>query len=226
MIIGNGLLATTLKDYKYIKDVIIFASGVSNSSETNEANFRREEELILANCKLNIPIVYFSTCSIFDESIRENPYIIHKLKMEKLIMVRFQSYYILRLPTVLGITKNPHTFYNSIVSKLKKSEPVTVFKNASRYLLDVDDLIWIIPLVLKQNNNKQIINITFDNKVSVHEIVLYLQNKLQSKSEIIFVSKGSDLKVDNSEFKKLYSKTDSVIKSDIYYEILDKYLYI
>jgi hypothetical protein len=47
MIIGNGLIAKSFKKKKnYFKNVIIFASGVSNSKNTNLKEFKREEKLV------------------------------------------------------------------------------------------------------------------------------------------------------------------------------------
>jgi hypothetical protein len=47
MIIGNGLIAKSFKKEKnYFKNVIIFASGVSNSKNTNLKEFKREEKLV------------------------------------------------------------------------------------------------------------------------------------------------------------------------------------
>ncbi|MEJ2498930.1 MAG: hypothetical protein P8Y46_06430 [Sulfurovaceae bacterium] len=46
MIIGNGMLAHEFSDYKDDNDIIIFASGVSNSGETRESEFEREKELL------------------------------------------------------------------------------------------------------------------------------------------------------------------------------------
>lgn len=45
MIIGKGLIAKLFTDHDR-GDVIFFASGVSNSSETDPAQFTREENLV------------------------------------------------------------------------------------------------------------------------------------------------------------------------------------
>ncbi|MEO7119531.1 MAG: hypothetical protein ABIY62_00460 [Ginsengibacter sp.] len=42
MVIGNGMIANRFISYKNNDDVIIFASGVSNSKDTIEENFLRE----------------------------------------------------------------------------------------------------------------------------------------------------------------------------------------
>ena len=46
MIYGNGLIAKSFNKYKYNKKFIIFASGVSNSQETNLSEFFKENKLL------------------------------------------------------------------------------------------------------------------------------------------------------------------------------------
>ena len=58
MIIGNGLIATAFKKSNENYDnVIIFASGVSDSKETTQACFDREEKLITDTLNENIFIL-------------------------------------------------------------------------------------------------------------------------------------------------------------------------
>ena len=45
MVIGNGLVASAFSKYKNDDDVIIFASGVSNSSTNKKEEFEREINL-------------------------------------------------------------------------------------------------------------------------------------------------------------------------------------
>ncbi|MEJ2497376.1 MAG: NAD(P)-dependent oxidoreductase, partial [Sulfurovaceae bacterium] len=84
MIIGNGMLAHEFSDYKDDNDIIIFASGVSNSGETRESEFEREKELLTKTID-NISsekIIYFSTCAMYDKYFVNNRYTKHKLHME------------------------------------------------------------------------------------------------------------------------------------------------
>jgi hypothetical protein len=41
MVIGNGTVAKVFSEYCDNGDILIFASGVSNSKEKSEANFER-----------------------------------------------------------------------------------------------------------------------------------------------------------------------------------------
>ena len=51
MIIGKGDIAKILNDRK---DAIFFASGVSNSNETNELEYEREKKLLSIQDKKNV----------------------------------------------------------------------------------------------------------------------------------------------------------------------------
>ena len=101
MIIGNGLIANGFDKYRYNDDVLIFASGVSNSMENNENEFNKEYELLKDSIDIPSKLIYFSTCSIVDDS-NKSPYILHKIKMEKLIRENSNNYLIFRLPIVVG----------------------------------------------------------------------------------------------------------------------------
>ena len=66
MVVGNGMIANRFMSYKDDDDVIIFASGVSNSKDIVEENFVREFQLLHQTVKNNADktLVYFSTCSV------------------------------------------------------------------------------------------------------------------------------------------------------------------
>ena len=78
MIIGNGDIASVLKDRK---SRLYFASGVSNSHEKRESEFTREKNLLLKQDR-KLHLVYFSTLAVF---YGDNRYVKHKRYMEELI---------------------------------------------------------------------------------------------------------------------------------------------
>ncbi len=133
MIVGNGLIAQTLHDLDDDENTIIFASGVSNSSESDEEAFNREVNLLLSFISGRKKIVYFSTCSIFDDCLKNSLYIQHKINIENLIQKNFNNYLILRLPTLVSNSNNPNTFFNYFRDKIKNNLPLYVQKNAYRY---------------------------------------------------------------------------------------------
>jgi nucleoside-diphosphate-sugar epimerase len=121
MIVGNGLIAKAFYDnYANRDDVLIFASGVSNSSNIDPKEFIREKTLLKSFLTERKKIVYFSTCSIEDPSLENSPYILHKLEMEELVK-GVNDYLIFRLPQLAGKTDNPNTLLNFLYRKIKKS---------------------------------------------------------------------------------------------------------
>ena len=96
MIIGNGLVAKKFKHYK--RNVIIFASGVSNSLETNDIQFYKEKQLLEDTLKKHPDklLIYFSSRNV---DLLNSPYYQHKLNMENLIKSYKNKYIICLLYT-------------------------------------------------------------------------------------------------------------------------------
>src|SRR5687768_6321770 len=99
MVIGNGMIATRFNSYSTNEKFVIFASGVSNSVTTNSAHFAREDQLLhsVIEKNPNKTLVYFSTCSIYDHSMVQSPYVLHKLKMEETITATHPNFIIFRV---------------------------------------------------------------------------------------------------------------------------------
>ena len=117
MVIGNGLIANAFNQYKNNDDVIIFASGVSNSSNNKIEEFEREINLLNEYLISDKKLIYFSTCSITDNS-KKSDYINHKIFMENFIKSNHNNYIIFRLPIVVGKCNNKNTFFNNIRDKI------------------------------------------------------------------------------------------------------------
>ncbi len=96
MIVGNGDIASVLVDRE---DVCFFASGVSNSQETRESEYKREEELLLTQNK-DLRLVYFSSLAVFLNP--DTRYAKHKRHMEELIKKTFPTTPFFELETYLG----------------------------------------------------------------------------------------------------------------------------
>lgn len=130
MIIGNGDIARAIKDKK---GLLFFASGVSNSQETRESEYKREIDLLLKQNK-NKHIVYFSSLAIFYSETR---YAEHKRQVEGLIKKNFKHYTIIRLGNITWGT-NPHTLINFIRNKIKNKEKFKILP-VYRYIVEKDE---------------------------------------------------------------------------------------
>ncbi len=142
MIIGNGDIASVLTDNK---DFLYFASGVSNSHETRESEYRRERKLLMEQDK-NKHLVYFSSLCIYYSDTR---YARHKVSMENLIRKNFKHHTIIRLGNITW-GKNPHTLINFMRHKIKKKEKLEI-KPVYRYIVDKDEFLHWISLIPSWN---------------------------------------------------------------------------
>lgn len=222
MIIGKGLIAQSLQNIDS-HNIIFFASGVSNSLETNEAEFLREFQLLENTIKSNPSkkLIYFSTLSIEDKTKQESPYVLHKKAIEKHIQATCNHYLILRIGNIIGHGGNPNTLFNFMRTKLEASQKFLVHKNARRLLIDIDD----IKLFLEKNRNirnQQIINMAFPYHYSMLEMIDAMEKISQKKAIFDTVDEGDLYAIDFSEEIITYFKNTS--PADYLKSVTKKYL--
>ncbi len=141
MIVGSGLIAQAFSPFERNPDVVIFASGVSDSTEIRPAAFSRERELLARTlAETHDPlVVYFGTCSICDPERRDTPYVRHKLAMESMLMESPNPWMVLRLPLAIGPGHRGNTLANFLYDRIVRGEPFEVWAGATRYPVDVED---------------------------------------------------------------------------------------
>ena len=136
MIVGKGDIASVLNDRE---GTIFFASGVSNSNETNDSEFMREIELLDKQDRTKC-LFYFSSISVDDnQKVGGNKYLQHKLRMELLVKSNFENYNIIRIGNITW-GSNPNTFINYIKNKKSKGESVEI-KDEYKYIIDKEQLV-------------------------------------------------------------------------------------
>lgn len=157
MVIGNGSIANIfIKKYSDNKDILIFASGVSDSNETDDNKFKREEDLLVNSIIENkdIKIIYFS--SVFVNHI-DNKYYSHKLKIESIIENRSTNYIILRLPQIISFSGNKNNLINYFYNSIKNNQEIKIYENTFRCLIDIEDVFKITNYVINKTNLKILI---------------------------------------------------------------------
>ncbi|WES96779.1 hypothetical protein P2W68_18250 [Chryseobacterium arthrosphaerae] len=191
MIIGNGILANAVRSYDR-ENVIFFASGVSNSLEKNPAEFEREISL-LAKVTGEFPdkkLIYFSTCSVYDPTKKESPYVNHKLNAEKFITEHCKSFIIFRIGNAVGRGGNPNTLINFLKNSVLSGNRFTVYSNARRILIGTDDIALFTEQYIGEFNN-EIINLTYPYQYSLSEILTQLEEHLGKKAVYENIDEGS-----------------------------------
>lgn len=226
MVIGNGMIANRFDNYRQDKDVIIFASGVSNSRETKKENFQRELTLLKNTIKDNpgTPLVYFSTCSVADEGREQSPYILHKKNIEQFVIAEVKNYHIFRVPSVAGLSNNPYTLLNFLIFNILEEKPVTIWKNANRNIIGIDDLYSLANHILKENLFiNSIVNIANPNYYSMIEILATVETHLQKKAIATYEEKGTKQFIDVSNISKLIQDLSINFSDEYLSRLLNKY---
>ena len=138
MIIGHGDIASVLPDRD---GFIFFASGVSNSQETRESEYDREDAL-LKKQDSSQHLVYFSSLCVFYARTR---YAEHKRYMEQMVRQRFAHYAILRLGNITwGV--NPHTIINHLREQ-RRSGQILNIQDTYRYVVDLGEFLHWVNLI-------------------------------------------------------------------------------
>lgn len=193
MIVGNGLLATAFRrEFADEHDVVVFASGVSNSREQREEQFQREREMLEAALELGKFLLYFSTCSIADAALAGTKYVRHKRAMEELIFAHAARKAVFRLPQVVGHTPNPHTLTNYLHQQIASGSRFQVWTHARRNLIDVDDVAAIATQLLRTGRaDGQLINLACPYSVSIPDLVRHFEEVLDVKANYELVHDGA-----------------------------------
>ncbi len=226
MVIGNGMIANRFMNYKEDKDIIIFSSGVSNSKDTVEENFLREFHLLTQTIKNNPgnTIVYFSTCSIGDGDLAFSPYVIHKKKIEEFIKQNAARYYLFRVSNLAGISNNPYTLLNYFIFNILSGHTLTVWKNATRNIIGINDMHSIIDYFLHQGKNiNTTINIANPGNYSVPYIITCIEEHLNKKAACNEIEKGSEYKIDVSKIEPIINKLNIQFNNNYLPSLLKKY---
>ncbi|QQV02142.1 MULTISPECIES: NAD(P)-dependent oxidoreductase [Chryseobacterium] len=199
MIIGNGLIANSLKNIDS-KDHLYFASGVSNSLETRSSEFEREFSLLKNNVTLHKEnkLFYFSTLSVNDLSKQQSTYVLHKLEIENFIKEHCKNYIILRIGNIVGNGGNPNTLFNFLKSQIIQGNHFMLHQKARRLLLDIDDITKFLESNCINVNN-QTINFAYPYYYDLKEIVEAIKNKLQKEANYQESDEGDFYKVDFDE---------------------------
>ena len=219
MIIGNGLIAKEFKKKNYFhKNKIIFASGVSNSNNIKIRDFNREIFLIkkILNINTDLKFYYFSTIDVLKK--RKTPYIKHKIKIEK-ILVRNKNTIIIRLPQVVGVSKNKNTIFNYLKNKISKNRLFKLYSNCFRNFIDVADITKIILKISKLKKKDKIYNLFYKKSIEVENLVTYLETLLQRKAKYNII----DIKdYFYKDLKNINFGKNIVIKKKNYYQLIFK----
>lgn len=225
MIIGRGLLANAFEPYLGSNpDIIVFASGVSNSRETRISEFEREQALLsqlLENEDRRL--IYFGSCGIVAPQAELTPYMQHKRSMESLVLSTSTGL-VFRLPQVVGKTDNPHTLTNFLRNRIVSGEHFPVWRLAERNLIDIDDIVRIVStLAFELPAGSTAISIAALRSLSMPEIIRIFELVLGKTANCTYMDQGSPMTIDISIIQYLSDRLGICLGGDYAERIIDKY---
>ena len=224
MIVGNGLIANLFRENDR-ENVVFFASGVSNSLETDKSAFLREENLIRNTIKENPNkiFIYFSTCSIYDSSKNGSSYVNHKLKMEQIVEELANQFLILRVSNAVGKGGNPNLLMNYLVNAFHQEKEITVHTLATRNLIDADDIKNITLKFINENSFNKIINVAYLENFSTIQILEILEKHFNKTAKTSLVKSGQSYLISIPEAEAYFAENKFTEKKEYLLRIIKRY---
>ncbi len=221
MVIGSGLISKSFDVYSNDDNVVVFASGVSNSREMDDNSYYREYKLIESYKLTKSKFVYFSSININDINSK---YFSHKINIENYISDNFEKYLIFRLPQVVGFGGNSNNLFNFLKNKIEKGESLVV-EDVHRSLIDIDDISSICKYCI-MNNSNEIINISYIENLKVIDIISLISDKLSTKVDIEFSNKIDNIiDLKNSEVVDyIIDSLYNINREEYTKRLIDKYI--
>jgi nucleoside-diphosphate-sugar epimerase len=198
MVIGDGQLAKIFTDFSVDRNIIIFASGVSNSNCTDSIAFEREKSLLVHTLEKykGKKFVYFSSCALSAKNYTQNKYYEHKASIEKYIQIHSREYYIFRLPQLFGKLIAHKTLINHIYQSIIDEHTMTIYNHAYRYVIEINDVQKIVSAYLLYSKSNQIIDIANPYKYSILEIIKIFEDLLEKKAKYTIIDKKDEYNLD------------------------------
>lgn len=227
MIVGKGMMAKAFEESGVKDDCIIFASGVSNSLEEDPKAFEREKQLLAETIRSNETkkLIYFSTCSIDDEVVKDRPYVKHKQAIEEFIAKESRRFLICRVTNVVGKSGNENTLINFLYHCIQNQIEFEAWRNSERNIIDIDDVVTLVNKLDALAVNNKIINIANEKSYKVPDIIAEIEKHTGKKAVCKKLDKGKPLNIDVSDLKNTVKEYSVMFEdSDNYISrILNKY---
>jgi len=227
MIVGSGLLAKAFNSYfNKSEDYCVFASGVSNSTCSDQVEFDREQNYLeetLRQYHSADLFLYFSTCSAHGLLINSSPYIRHKLHMEQLVR-KHPRYLVIRLPQIAGKTTNPNTLLSFIYSRISNGKRIQVWAKARRNIIDVDDVVKIVHRLAIQNGlREEVINVANFIDIATPDLVNLMAKIIEKEAIIDLVDVSEEYAIDIERIRSVVSHCGISFDSGYVERVLQKY---
>lgn len=219
MVVGNGQLAKAFFSYNNNDGIVIFASGVSNSNCIDSLQFKREKDLLttILNNNQDKKIVYFSSCALSSNDYPKNEYYMHKAEMEARVRQFSNKYYIFRIPQLFGELIPHGTLINYIYGAIKDNMNFTVYDNAYRYVIEINDVVKLVTMYLEYGKGCNTIDIANTHRYAISEIVKIFEKLLDKKASFELIKKKDEYTLKLDVVKKFISDYKIDVEFGEYY---------
>jgi nucleoside-diphosphate-sugar epimerase len=212
--------------YHEDEDTVIFASGVSHSKESDPSQFQRERRLLENTlvASRDKMFVYFSTCSIYDPSQDDTPYVKHKIEMERLIVNTANRYLICRISNVVGVSNNTATIFNYLAQHIHSGAAFKLWKNATRNIIDVEDVSTIVSFMVHTGRySNQVHNVANPSCYRVVDLVAKMESHFGKKGNYTLVDAGEPFTIDTRLIQDLAEQVGVAFGEEYIERLLQKY---
>ena len=227
MILGSGLIAQSLSGLATSDDICVFATGVSDSTSSENSEFLRERKLMYEILQAGKRVVYFSSQAVRGSSV-VSPYYTHKREMESLILSLSANSCIVRLPQVCGPSNNERQLLGFLFKCISEGISFNCYKNSVRNMVAASTLKFVVSKSIS-DNLEGIHHFCSPFDFFVWEIVAEVERfcgKPAVKNDIIDPSVAEDLEyLCSNEFHELQIYRDYKDRAEYLRSIIGKCLY-
>lgn len=223
-VIGSGLIARGFHGKGFNRNVVVFASGVSKSFETDCNEFDRERKLLEKVIGLygDAVIVYFSSTGLnFGAS---SAYFSHKVEMEELLRGKCPRFHVFRLPQVVGSVNND-TLISYFTRSLLQGKVLNISEKAVRNLISVDDVARVASKLVNEGMALNTVQtLASGSNVRVLDVVFEIAAVLNIKPKLNMIGGGDDQSVSGQFLEKTLGKDDPIFWGDYWRRIVRQYV--
>lgn len=227
MVIGNGLLAKAFATFSSDNSVVIFASGVSDSTCSDEREYERETKLLEETIQRysGAILVYFSTTGVKDPDLQNTRYVLHKKSMEEKILLGCKAYSILRVSNVVGVGGNKKNILNFLIEKIKNQEPFEVWLGSARNFVGINEVFLLVKSLIADGRFlNQTVDIVAPESIRIIDLVDYLGNLLGTKPQYSVINRGGQPAYDHEICNTLRRDYNINMDSKYQYELIRKHV--
>lgn len=206
-VIGSGDLADRFCDYSIQEKYALYFGSINDPASVN-VKAMKEDELNLKNQLLSnqeTTFIYFSTCSIQDPMMRDQPFINHKINSEKLIQASGRNFIIFRLPELISMGKDCSGLLKFLIESIKSESEFELCINDSKNIIDIDDVYEVVNYILKNKIYlNEVVNIASDIQTKLVDLVNEIEEFFDVKAKYKVIDNHiSSYQIENNNIKSI-----------------------